>query len=322
MSLNNSVIGGFFEIEKTTHNLGNEYYKNLYSFNTARSVLEIIIKERNIKKLYIPSFFCDVILEALKKTNCLISFYDVNNRLEIEENNLPNKNSYILYINYFGIKQQYIKELSNKYRNCIIDNSQAFFDLPLKDVDTFYSPRKFFGVPDGSYFSTNLTIDLSLFKNANSENRVSHLYKRNELGPEKAYNDFIENEIKLNNIPIQLISPFTKNILKSIKYEEVKQKRRSNFELLHKVLKPVNKLNINYLENTVPLCYPLYIKNGNIVRNELIKNRIYIPKFWPNLEKYKASNKLVGNIVALPIDQRYNEDDMKIILSKLEPLLF
>lgn len=48
-----------------------------------------------------------------------------------------------LYTNYFGLKDNFINILANKIQNLIIDNAQSFFSKPCKEIDTFYSVRKF-----------------------------------------------------------------------------------------------------------------------------------------------------------------------------------
>ena len=83
--------------------------------------------------------------------------------------------------------------LKEKYQNIILDNTQAFFQTPLPDVDTIYCLRKFFGVPDGSYLSTNslLTENLEI---DSSKDRMRHLLGRYEGKASDYYKDFIENE--------------------------------------------------------------------------------------------------------------------------------
>lgn len=40
----------------------------------------------------------------------------------------------------------------------ILDNTQSFFQKPISGIDTIYSCRKYFGVPDGAYLSTNILL--------------------------------------------------------------------------------------------------------------------------------------------------------------------
>mgnify|MGYP006141360151 FL=1 len=71
----------------------------------------------------------------------------------------------------------------------------------------------------------------------------------------------------------------------------------------------------------MPLCYPLLVE-GESVREYLIENNIYIPSFWPNYEaREKKMNGIESflstHLLPLPIDQRYNQKDMKLILDVL-----
>ncbi|MBO5560987.1 MAG: hypothetical protein J6A07_05000, partial [Firmicutes bacterium] len=44
----------------------------------------------------------------------------------------------------------------------IIDNTQAYFQMPVNGVDTFYTCRKFFGVTDGAVLYTASAVDTEL----------------------------------------------------------------------------------------------------------------------------------------------------------------
>jgi len=142
-------LGGYLELEL---NRNEEHHKTALSLNTGRNALELILRVRKYTKVYIPYYTCDVILEPFRKLNINYEFYSINKDLEPEFNySLLRDNEGFLYVNYFGIKDDFIPVLAKHCSNIITDNSQAFFCRPLKDIDTFYSCRKFFGVPDGAY---------------------------------------------------------------------------------------------------------------------------------------------------------------------------
>ena len=71
-------------------------------------------------------------------------------------------------------------------------------------------------------------------------------------------------------------------------------------------------------EGTVPLVYPYYVDNGARLRQYLIDHQVFCARYWPNvLEWCKPEDweyQLAENLVCLPIDQRYDEEDMKKIL--------
>ena len=50
----------------------------------------------------------------------------------------------------------------------------------------------------------------------------------------------------------------------------------------------------------------------------LIDNKIYVAKYWPNVlqwsQKDSLEYELTENIIPIPIDQRYNSNDMNRIV--------
>ncbi len=252
-------IGGYFELETPYYN--GHFHNNLLKLNTGRNALEYILKVKKYSKVYLPYFMCDVILEPFKKLNIAFQFYYIDKNLEAKfDYKIIKKNEAFLYINYFGIKDNYINSIASKNFNLIIDNTQAFFSLPIKNIDTFYSARKFFGVSDGAYLYTDKTLNLDL-KQDISYQRISHLLKRIEYGAEYSYHDFIKNDDILINDDIKKMSILTDKILNSIPYKKYSEIRKNNFNYLHKKLSKLNKLKIN--DNlSSPLCYPLWIENG------------------------------------------------------------
>ncbi len=303
-------IGGYFELEI---NKNSEYHKNSIRLNTGRNCLEYILRARKYKRVFVPYYTCEVIFESFKRSNTEFEFYNINEYLEPIKIN-PKKNEAVLYTNYFGIKSLCVKKLSRIYDNLIIDNSQAFFDRPLNGVDTFYSPRKFFGVPDGGYLYTDKIIDMKLLTDI-SYSRILHLAKRIDISPESGYNDFKTSENSLDKLPIKYMSLLTRRMLSGVDYEMIKNIRYSNFIYLHNELGELNQLNISIGKFT-PMSYPLLITKN--LHEKLIKNRIFVPIYWPNLlkssSKTKFESKLANNLHALPIDQRYNKSDLDKII--------
>ena len=68
--------------------------------------------------------------------------------------------------------------------------------------------------------------------------------------------------------------------------------------------------------------YPLLIKNGAAIRKALQKDKIYIPTLWPNVMEECEPNSLeyryAADILPIPIDQRYDKEDMQYITSNLK----
>jgi len=314
-------IGGYFELE---FNQKQSFHPNAIALNTARNCFEYILKAKNINKIFMPYYTCDVMLEPIQKLNIEFEYYHIDSNLEPEINEENSKDDPVLYTNYFGLKQKVINRLSKKFKNLIIDNSQAFYQKRVKNTDTFYSARKFFGVPDGAYLYTDKFLPSNEIEQDFSFKRISHLVKRIELGANAAYPDFLKNDKTLYNQPIRRMSRFTEMALTSIDYDTPKTIRERNFLYLHNELVDKNELSIDLDDLSGPMFYPfLYKKEG--IRKLLLKKNIYVPTLWENVytvtKKDDFEQYLTNFLIPLPIDQRYTISDMAYIISVLKHLL-
>jgi len=307
-------IGGYFELEL---NSGREYHSSAIRLNLGRTAFEYILRAKKVQKVFLPYYTCEVMLEPITRLGINYEFYSINERLEPVFNYaLLNEADYFLYTNYFGVKDKLIRQLAKKISNLIIDNSQAFYAKPLSGVDTFYSPRKFFGLPDGGYLYTDVIIS-SDFKKDNSSHRFEHLIGRIEENAETYYALFRENDQKLKGQSIKNMSNITSRLLLNIDYKKVAKTRITNFEYLHNRLSKSNLINFDYASGDVPMVYP-FLREDSELRERLIKNKIYTACYWPTVKKWvtKESIEFIFStyIVSLPIDQRYNLDDMSTII--------
>lgn len=65
---------------------------------------------------------------------------------------IKNREDWVYLINFYGqYSRDEIVSYAKEYKNLIVDNVQAFYTKPIEGVDTIYTCRKFFGVPDGGY---------------------------------------------------------------------------------------------------------------------------------------------------------------------------
>lgn len=307
-------IGGYFSLELPKHE---EYHKDAIRLNTGRNCLEYILRCRKYNKVYIPYYTCDVVLEPFQKLGITYEFYHINIHLEINQDIRLNKGEALLYTNYYGLKQRYVEHLAEQYgQQLIVDNTQAFYDKPVNGIDTFYTCRKFFGVPDGAYLYTDQLLD-DEFEQDESYERMSFLLKRIDLGAEAGYADFREQSHLLVGQSIKRMSKLTERLMQSIDYQWVAKRRRENFELLHQSLEGSNKYHVHLPSEAVPMIYPYLTERKNL-REYLIKNRIYVARYWPNVLEWTTKDDIEYMLALhtqyLPIDQRYAAEDMKRII--------
>ena len=309
-------IGGYFELD--LNDFGSLYHDDLVALNTGRNALEFILIQQGYEKIYIPYYTCDVTLQPIKRQNIDYEFYFLDKDFYPKNVVLKDKEA-ILYVNYFGIMNNQVKRLSEKYSNLIVDNSQAFYENPLDNVDTFYSPRKFFGLPDGGFASCYTRQEMKLDRD-NSYERMSHLLIRIDKGAESGYEQFKANDKKLDNLSIKKMSRLTDHLMRNISFETIKKRRKHNFLQMHEYLHTQNELT-TVIENSdykAPMIYP-YLKEGNQeLRKKLIENKIYTAIYWPNVlewvDKDSVEFMMTRKMLPLPIDQRYKSYELKIIV--------
>ena len=312
-------IGGYIELD--TYELP-MLYDDLLKFNCARNCLAYLIKTKKIAKIFLPYFLCDSVFEIVKKYSVDINYY------HIDKNFLPEKidvhdDEYIYIVNYYGqLDNNDKRKLQKKYKNVILDNTQAYFDEPFIDFDNIYSCRKFFGVPDGGLLYSKQIKEYDVLQYDKSYNRMIHILGRYENRADEFYSDFKKNEDEFINSDILKMSILTENLLHGINYDNIKEKRNKNFEYLFNHLAKINLLNLKKI--TGAYAYPLLIENAEEIRNELIKNKIYIPVLWPNVLNELTDNTIeynfAKNILPLPCDQRYSIDDMEKMCKILQKI--
>lgn len=308
-------IGGYLALELNKNE--SEIHSNAIKLNIARRALEYLLLVNKYEKVYLPYFTCDAILQPIKELKLAYEFYSINENFEIKLNlNGIKSNEVLLYTNYFALKNEYIKKISQECKNLIIDNAQAFFCKPILNIDTFYSVRKFIGVSDGAYLYSKKLIEINLVED-NSNERFNHLLKRIDENAENGYTWFQKNEILLNSLELKTMSKLTSKILNSINFDMISIARKENFKYLHQNLKEINLLKIELDENLVPLVYPFYSKNIKL-RDILLKHKIYTAMYWPNVLNWVANNTVeyeyTTKLVHLPIDQNISKKDLDTII--------
>lgn len=306
-------IGGYFELEQL---ISEEYYKDLIHLNTARNALLYLIKSKKIGKVYIPYYLCNSVRDILQKNGYEYEYYRINADFSPNFNKQLKKQEFLYVVNYFGqLSEEKILRIKDKYKQIIVDNTQAFFQRPLSSIDTIYSCRKYFGVPDGAYLSTDKKLDGEL-KIDISKDRLTHLLGRFEGVASDYYSNFLELDERFSGETLKGMSKITHNLMGAIDYENVIRKRNRNYNYLENELKKYNQLKL--ISPKGPFCYPFYVENGLQLRRNLAEKKIYIPTIWGNVLQVTPEEsfeyRYSANLLPIPCDQRYDEDDMKYIV--------
>ncbi|WP_303290696.1 hypothetical protein [Marinobacter sp. SS5-14b] len=322
MSLN-EAIGGYMELELPERD--DAWLKKALKFNSARSAFVSLLLQLDIRSVWMPRYICDSMINAVKANAIKIHFYSIDQNFEIAEKVEPSSSSPLLYVNYFGLCEAQAEKVVNRYGSdsVIIDNAQAFFSEPFDCLGTIYSPRKFFGLPDGGLLYTNQQgVKESKNKDDSSHTRLTHLISRLTNSPEDAYQEYIAAEQSIAEMPVMAMSELTERLLRSVDIDSAKQARNRNAAYLHENLESKNNFNIDISKDTAPLCYPFLPKLPTIRREDLIKMRVFLPCYWTEVlfqvsdESFEAC--MVNDGLFVPCDQRYSLSHVNCLVNLLK----
>ena len=315
----NDAMGGYFELELPKGEFN--FHPEALRFQSARAAFFTLLQAGKPRRIWMPRYICDSMLEPIKLASIECQFYSINEEFEICEEIELESVDWLLYVNYFGLCGKYQDTILGKYnpQQVVFDHSQAFFEKPKQCLATIYSPRKFFGVSDGGLLITNVGVSTPN-EIDDSFGRTDHLLRRLTSSPEAGYLDYTQAEKSLSDFKPRKMSFLTQRILASIDFEYVMRRRNTNFQYLHERLAKINGLKINFSNINAPLCYPLLI-NVVGIKEKLIDSRIFVPTYWPDvLDRIGVTAfeiSLITGCVSLPCDQRYSEKEMELMVEQV-----
>ena len=313
-------IGGYFGLERLVNR---PYYPELIAVNSGRGALLYILRAKGVKKLWIPRFLCGSVRRMCRDEGYSFEEYPIGEDFLPRFDGVLGRDEYLYVVNYYGqIGPEKVLTLKEQYGNLILDNVQAFFQRPVNGVDTVYSCRKFFGVPDGGYAATDAPLSEPLARDV-SMDCMRHILGRFE-GPSASdyYADAKANDKRFAEAGLRAMSALTENLLGAIDYEAARERRNENYAALAERLGPINSLALTAPDGA--FAYPFYHRDGMKLKKLLAAEKIFVPTLWPEvLEQDGTLEKdYAENILPLPCDQRYDLWDMdavcRILLRMLE----
>jgi len=247
--------------------------------------------------------------------------YSIDRQLRPQFSKSLGAGEYLYIVNYYGqIPNNELLEMKERWDHIIVDNVHAFFQHPVEGVDTIYSCRKFFGVPDGAYVATDSVLKEELIQDV-SMDRMRCILGRFEGKASDYYGDFQATGPLFEQLPLRKMSALTRNILRAVDYDAVRNRRDENYTVLESILGKRNYLELRVPEG--PFSYPFYCENGLQIKKYLAEKRIYVPTLWPEMLQLENSMEkdMAENILPLPCDQRYSDEDMHQMADVLDEVL-
>ena len=307
------AIGGYFGLEPLNQT-GEEFHRGVVRVQSARAALLAALGQAKVSRIWLPWYICDCIPAVVAAKKIEIARYRLNSLFDLPDIALG-ENDFLLYVNYFGLCSRQSRDMVARYSSqVILDASQAFFYRPPSPTSiTIYSPRKFFGIPDGGYLFPAPTLLPEFPADPGSVKRSTHLLQRFAGDVVTGYERFRDAEASLNTNEILSMSALTRTMLRRIDYASAAQRRQENFAFLHGHLGKYNLLSemIKFTRDEVPLCYPLLLTRPvRDLRSLLSNERIFVPTYWPELAlalppDASGEKQWFDHLLPVPCDQRY-----------------
>ncbi len=298
------------------------YFRELT--NSGRSSLRWIIESAQLesKRLLLPDFLCEVILDVLAEYNIDVDFYAVDSQLGYQLPDDLSDYDALYLIKYFGATNASFELAIAAFEQCIIVDD-VFSPYPhILDVTqpwySFNSLRKISAVADFSMLYSNRTFasvqvdklpDFAELKY--QAKQCKYEYFNSGKGSEKEFLALFTQGERCLDENKGIFLPSTNSVLESInfynKLEEEKIIRRNNYGVI------CGKL----AEYLLPITTDFYsfavivLPNRDAIRKKIMAHNIFLAVHWP--EVIGISHQLSRTILSIPLDCRYSTKDMEDI---------
>lgn len=302
------------------------------------------------KVVLLPAYTCDTVITPFKEQGWTCVYYPVDLQLRIEtQSALDLYNQYhaslIVVHPYYGkdlnkTEIDLLDYLHGKGCKVAVDLTQCVFSSQRLSCVDYYlgSYRKWFAIPDGGYLDCIGQTDG--FDAPLEENAEFVSLQRDAMYLRGLYFQTDNEEVKsisrrLNKMAVEMtdynIAPHKMAEISCVllaKEDKIENQRSryANYKFLLEQLITVQGCRVFCDEmnevTSAPLYFMVYVDDRGDLQRDLAKHHIYAPVIWPVVYDDVLVNDVVkfiyDHILAIPIDQRYDEHDMGQIVEVIK----
>lgn len=316
-------IGGYLELERFSGRLYHRAEDGAVALSSGRACLEYLVELRGIKAIWLPDWLCGSMPAACAKRGAGVRTYEVGEDMRPAWDFEVAEGEYLYLVDYYGqLGAEDVEEArARSGGRLVVDEAQGFFRPPWPGADTLYTCRKYFGVADGGYLYAGDGARLAReLPRDESHARMGFVLGRFERPAGEFFAEAQANNGLFAGEPVRLMSPITENLLRAVDYDAARARRDANWALLHGRLGDANLLDLRAPDGA--FMYPLLVEDAGGIRRELAAEGVFIPTLWPNCLDERGEGsvalKYSKNILPLPVDQRYGEEDMDRLICVLK----
>lgn len=338
-----SLPDGYFESLKS---LGANLY--LRSGREALLYVASVCKPSDSSaKILFPAYCCWSMVAPFEKAGWDVVYYRLNEDLTIDEEYLKgllcqHKPEAVLTMNYYGSADtsnavRIVKDFDVQI-NVIEDFSHCTFSFASifnPKVDYYVSSlRKSIGIPDGAVVLTNVETDKSLIgqedhdfaakRHHNQTLKAAYALTKNQSDKSSYLSALRGCEHQLDQFDsIHSISSQARKMLGMVNGEMIATARRENmkhlWERLNGRIKMVPGLERSF--DGAPFSLPILVDDRDSIQTALAQKGLYTQLLWPISSEAQAvcpvSKRMNDEMLSVPIDQRYDWDDIEDIVNIL-----
>ncbi len=293
--------------------------------------------------LLAPAYSCHSMIDPFLKAGWRVFYYPLNPDLTVyiecfRQLLITLRPDAVLTMNYFGSSStdEAVDCVKSNASDCLIieDFSHCTFSFDAivnRSVDYYVSSiRKSIGVCDGAVVVSNRRVDKKYIKREQTD--FSKIRYNNQLlkgqysftqeSSQKAtfYPNLRQQEVEIDNFTaVYEISSWGMRMLQSINGASIRYARQKNMEHILALLDGKVRMisGIERCLNGAPFSMPILVENRDSVQKQLSAKGVYAPVLWPICEDARnvcpVSARMADKMLSLPIDQRYDWDDIEDI---------
>lgn len=318
--------------------------------STGRSATRLVLKtieERNpdIKKVVLlPPFTCHTVFEPFIDFGYEIHTMSMDLNLMTNVEDIVRcqntcKAGVVLVHRYYGFDtlpgfNQAVKTLHENGVIVIEDCTQCLYsDFAISDADyEVASIRKWCGVPDGGFaickdgcfINKPIQPDKNMVEAKRIASELKYQFLFEGKGDKPTFKaKYREGEEMLDNqTDYYAIGDLSAAIQAELNVNLLKNMRRTNYKVLLEGIRNIAGVKVIFdslPDDVVPLYFPILVDDRETVQDLLADNDIYAPVVWPKEDNCPAIDEVAKTIyekiLCIPIDQRYDIDDMQRIVN-------
>lgn len=305
--------------------------KKAHYFANGRQALQHVLKFNKWERIWLPSYFCYSIIEAIKQLDIKIAFYNdspLSDDKELISQIKFNSNDVLLRMNYFGLRAwrnntkipvSVIEDHSHDLCGNWADKSNADWiiasvrkTLPVPEGGVLWSPKGY-KIPtvQKSTFENNLLV----YKRLSAMLMKSIYLSQNKISKDSFRKIYIDTEGDFNNLSVCAIEDFCKKMIETFNIEDWYQLKKDNWKSLldiensnMKILRPEDYAKCNPFSLILQFNS---MEQRDIYKSNLIQKQIYPTVLW-NIPQEQPENivNIGETLLSIHCDARYDSEDI------------